>query len=419
LHSKIIRMIPKLRAKIYTISNRLGQKIGIDLPYYIENGFWVTMGQVFAMFAGLLLSVAFARLTTQEVYGQYQLVLSIVSIISIVSIPGLNTSIVQSVANGFDGSYKQTVGISFRWSLVGVPLLGCVGGYYYFFEHEFGLAITFLVGSVFFPFLFAPNTWGAFLQGKSKFELFSIWTSIENIATTIILIACIWFFPDHLLVISMAYFIAKAFFNLWFYKSSLRFIKTNDKDDDTIKYGWYLTKLQILALIVTNLDMIIIGTISYEKLAIYAIALKLLDIIKNFSKSIFSITFPKFAQKDVNLSYKNVLLIFSIGFFAALFFYLIIDFIIVFLYTDKFIASTIVFKKIIWSVVLYTPYFFLVQKVVATKDKNKLIKLTVYPPLAALLLPIGIFLLTQNIELLVIARVYINILVAFYFVVKK
>lgn len=159
-------MIQKTQEKIFILSRKYGRKFGLDLPYFVKNGFWVILRQGVGAITGLALSVAFARLATQEVFGQYQFILSILSIVSILSIPGLNTSIIRSAARGCDGDYKEVVRVSFIWSLLGVPALLIIGGYYYIYQsHPLGIAL--MISSIFFRFFTLPIPGITFCREKA------------------------------------------------------------------------------------------------------------------------------------------------------------------------------------------------------------------------------------------------------------
>lgn len=126
-------MLPILKNKIYNLSLIYGNKLGLDLPYFVKNGFWMTLRQIVDLLSGLAISIAFARLATKEVFGQYQFIIAAFSIAGILSLPGLNISILRSVSRRCDGDYKRAVRTSFRWSLLGVPLLLIFGAFYFFF----------------------------------------------------------------------------------------------------------------------------------------------------------------------------------------------------------------------------------------------------------------------------------------------
>ena len=187
-------MIKKIQQKIYDFSLLYGKKLGLDLPYFVKNGFWMTLRQIVILLSGMAVSIIFARIASKDIYGNYQLFISIFSIVSILSIPGLNNSIVNSVSRGNDGDYSVVVKKSFFWSLIGIPVLLILGAFYFHINKSLGISL--MVSSIFFPFYYAPNTWNAFLQGKRKYSLISIYSSVQSVANALATILVILFYRN-------------------------------------------------------------------------------------------------------------------------------------------------------------------------------------------------------------------------------
>lgn len=316
-----------LSDRIYSVSKRMGVELGLDMPYFIKNGFWVAFRQGVGVLTGLAISAAFARLASQEVFGQYQLVLSILSVVSILSIPGLNTAITQSVARGYDGDYKRAVKTSFLWSLLGTPVLLILGGYYYAYQ-SYPLGIALMVSSVFFPFLYAPNTWDAFLQGKSRFDLAAKYGSVQSVINAVATIAVVFISRENLVLITFIYLLSYTIFNWSYYLRTLQYIQNGDADGETLKFGWFLTKNGILGQISAHMDKVLIGTLlGPESLAIYAITLQVPIKMKEIFKVVISVLFPKLSKekrdiKEIFSEKKKVLFLsfFLVALISAAFF---------------------------------------------------------------------------------------------------
>ncbi|MDR3583400.1 MAG: oligosaccharide flippase family protein [Candidatus Pacebacteria bacterium] len=295
-------MIKKTREKIYVLSQRWGGRLGLDLPYFVKNGFWVALRQGAGVVAGLALSVTFARLASQEVYGQYQFVLSVLSIVSILSIPGLNLSITQSAARGHDGDYKEVVKVSFLWSLLGIPALLAVGAYYYA-TRSHPLGIAFMITAIFFPFFYAPNTWDSFLQGKGRFDVVTKYGIVQSMVNALATMVVIFFSRTSLIPIIMMYLVSYTFFNGYFYWRSLRYIENGKKDKDVFRYGWFMNKINFLGVIAANIDSVLVGIfLGPVNLAVYAIVSLVSNRLSALLKSFFSVIFPKIAQSEKSFS---------------------------------------------------------------------------------------------------------------------
>lgn len=296
-------MLLLLKNKIHTLSLLYGKKWEIDLYYFVKNGFWIVIKQSMGTFFGLLLSITFSRLASKDIYGQYQLVLSIFSMISILSIPGLNIAVARSVAMGNDGEYKKSVRKSFCWSLLGSPVLFLIGLYYFCLKSDSILGTSLIISSVFFPFFYAPNTWGGFLMGKSKFDVYAKFSLILDMISTVFTATVVILFPNNLILIVSSYFISYSLINGLYYFKSLKYISNDKKDGKTLKYGWFLTLNYNIEAIAESINKVVIGLfLSPAFLAIYSIVSLLPVKFRNISKPFLNILFPKMTSQKVNLT---------------------------------------------------------------------------------------------------------------------
>ena len=226
-------------------------------------------------------------------------------------------------------------------------------------------------------------------------------------------------FSESVFGILIGYLVITSVFNIIWYFKSKKLINNNKQENETVSYGLFVTKIQILSLIVVHFDKIIVGFFDIEILAVYAISLKMLDMIKSLSKSVFSVTFPKFAKGNIRITAKHILLLLFAGLFLSTIFYFSIDYIIIKLFTDKFSGSINLFKKLIWIATLYPAFFLLVQKISAQKNKKKMLQLRIFPPLTAILLSVGIFLITNKLEFLILTRVYTSFIGSFLILIFR
>lgn len=323
-------MLEKAKDKIFVFFEKWGKKIGLDLPYFVKNGFWMFLKQFVLMLCGIVVSIFFARVAAKEIYGGYQFFVSIFSIMSILSIPGLNNSILLAVSRGFEGDYKKAIKASFSWSLIGVPILFLIGTYYYQSNQQLGLAL--MIFSVFFPFFYAPNTWNAFLQGKKRYKEITVYSSVQIVLNAAATIAVVYFSKDNLFLIIMTHVISYVFFNIYYYYKSLKFIENNKTDPETIKYGFFLTKMNFSEMIAENLDKLIIGMfISPTALAAFAIISMIPIKTKALLKACMQVIFPKMAEENFKLNdfakQKRKILYFLLFFaiFVGLIYYFIAD----------------------------------------------------------------------------------------------
>jgi O-antigen/teichoic acid export membrane protein len=405
-------MFKKLQNKLYILSKKYSKKFGFDFTYFLKNGFWMTFRQIIGMMTGLLLSVAFARLLSKDTFGQYQFVISIMSMISIISITGLNTSIIQSVARGYDGSYIKAVKIRFLWSLVGIPALLIVGGYYYVYESQ-TLGLALLVSGIFFPFFYALNSWDSFLQGKERFDLSAKYGSIQSIINTLFTIGIVFFFGDNLVAITIAYFISYSIFNMLWFKKSLKYIENYEEDEKSIDFGYKITRIGILFTIYTHFDKIIVGILDMQYLAVYSIALKLLDIIKGFVKIVMNLLIPKFSKVKHRIYFRYIILLVILGLIFTLLSFLLVNHIIIILYGTDYMASYDIFKILCFVIIFYFLNSTLNAKVVAEKKLRIIYYINFIIPIISSLVAILVYYITKDLLYFIAAKIYISQILSF------
>lgn len=287
----------KFKAKIFIFSQTWGKKLGLDLSYFVSSGFWMTMRQGIEIASGVILLVIFARFTTKEVFGQYQLIISIFNIISILSLPGINTAVLRSSVRGFDGDFKSGVKSSFFWSLLGVPCLLATGVYYYHFSnHAVGLSL--MISSIFFPLFFAPNTWPFLLQGKKLYKELFIFNSVRAALNTAVTSLIVLTSEGSLIPIITTYFLSYSFFSLLYYKLSLKYVDNDKKDPEMLSYGKFITKVSAFNLLAENADRIIISfMLSVSDVAIFSIVSLAAIKMRSFINPVLSIVFPKMVSE--------------------------------------------------------------------------------------------------------------------------
>jgi len=359
--------------------NEWGKRYQVDLAYIIKNEFWVYLRQGIGLIAGLAIAVIFARLAPKEIYGQYNFIFAILAIATLASIPGLNNSVLRSVARGNDGNYKAAVKVSFLWSLLGIPALLAVGAYYYYYETPI-IGICFMISSVFFPFIHAPNIWNSFLQGKKRFDLTAKYGSIQATINAAAIIAILLLNPSHLVLIVVTNLAVNSFLACFFYRRSQQYIGNDAKDNECKKYGYFLTTANIAVTLANNIDKILIGILlGAPQLAIYSIALAVPQRVRTLLKPGWAPFTPKFSQdgvemKQIKEKVKRLILpltLVTLG--GSLLYWFFIDDIMLLLFTSKYMESIIYSKILLLFILASIPTAFLGRFAIAKKDTRAIV----------------------------------------------
>lgn len=313
--------------------------------YLLKSTIWLTSYQIISVVLGLILSIVFARFTTKEVFGNYNFLISIISMLSIISIPGLNTSMLRSISRKKEGVFPKAVKLSFIWSLIGIPLLIFIGIYYYFFGQKI-VGIGLFLAAIFFPLLYAPNNWSAFLQGKKRFDIFAKYSTVKTLLTTSAIIATIFIGKGNLILIFLIYLITNSVLNVFYYFKCHIFLDNNEEDDGWKKSGYKLSVSDFISISYDYMDKILIGLfLGPAQLAVYVIAVSIVSQIKASLIQVMKVIYPQIFQMNKDILIRTLKKIRNNFFLLSIAFVLIImillPYIITILYSNKYIDSII------------------------------------------------------------------------------
>ncbi|MBU1246924.1 oligosaccharide flippase family protein [Patescibacteria group bacterium] len=315
-------MLKNIRVKIYKLLRWSEAHTKTDMVYLAKGGFWLTLGQIISSASTFLLAIAFANLLPKETYGSYKYILSIASILAIPTLSGMNTAITQAVSRGYEGSLIPALKTKIRWGLFGALASLMLAGYYYF-NNNTTLTISFLIISVFLPFMDSFSVYGSLLVGKKQFKISTKYQIISQITAITILIITLCF-TQNLFFVLLAYFIPWTFLRFIFLKITLKKFRPNSQQDpQTIPYGKHLSLIGILGAVATHIDKILLfHYLGVAELAIYAFAIAPIEQIKGLFKNLPALALPKLARRSFHeidsILYKRLFLLFFIGSCMAL-----------------------------------------------------------------------------------------------------
>ncbi|MBA7469901.1 hypothetical protein ES707_05177 [subsurface metagenome] len=382
----------KMLEQVATKVSEYSKRYGIDFAYIIRNEFWVYLRQGVLLIVGLATVVAFARLAPKEIYGQYNFIFAILAIVALVSIPGLDNAVLRSVARGNDGNYTEAVKTKFLWSLLGIPVLLGTGAYYYHYGTPI-IGICLMISSVFFPFIYAPEIWKGFVQGKRRFDLMAKYGSMQSTVNAAAIIAILFLNPTHLVLIVVAHLAVTACLTCFFYLRSQRYIENKVEDNECVRYGYFLTTANIVTTLVQNIDKILIGILlGAPQLAIYSIALVVPREIRVLLKPAWTPFVPKFSQDWVKMTYIQEkarrfilpLALATLG--GSLLYWFFIDDIMLLFFSSKYMESIIYSRILLLSILASIPTVFLGYFTIAKKNTKAIVLGLYVSPILTLLI---------------------------------
>jgi len=288
-----------LKDRLYNLAKKYSSKVGLDLPYFIKGGFWLSIGQFFGTLKGFILSIVFANLLSKEVFGEYSFVMTVLGIAGIFALPGMGVAVVQAVAKGYEGTYFRALKDVFKWSWLGGLLLLCVSVHEYFFG-RFDVMLIFLILSSIFPFYSVSGFYPNLLNGKKRFDILTKLSSFFNIISTILIVLTVYFTKSvfWIVVITvLAQILINGYFSLFYVK---KFVKNKKIDEEGIKFGKSISFSMALSNIANNFDSLVVAYfLGFSDLAIFKIITSLPNQIKILANAFSPMLLPKIASKDM------------------------------------------------------------------------------------------------------------------------
>jgi O-antigen/teichoic acid export membrane protein len=289
-----------MKQHLYNIVARYSSKVGLDLPYFIKGGFWLSVGQFFNLLKGIVLSIIFANLLPKEVFGEYSFIMTVLGIAGIFAVPGMGVAVVQAVAKGYEKTHFRALKEVFKWSWLGSLFLLCFSVCEYFFE-KFNLSIIFLILSSLFPLYSVSGFYPNFFNGKRRFDILVKLSSSFDIISTILICVVFLFIKSvfWIVVVSvLMQILIQGYFSLIYVK---KFVENDNIDESSIKFGRNISFSMAFTDIANNFDSLIVASfLGFSDLAIFKIVTLLPNQIKRLANTFTPLLLPKIASKDMS-----------------------------------------------------------------------------------------------------------------------
>lgn len=279
--------------------NKASKHLGTDVPYFIKGGIWLLLSQTIASMSTLILSIFLANVISQETYGNYKYLTTIIGVLSAFSLSGSASVITQSVSRGVEGNFKLISKQNFLWSTVGSSLAIIIAAIS-IYRSEYKIALGLLFISVFIPFLLTSQLYLSFLSGKRDFKRNAIYGVISDIIIVLVILGATLLVSRDYLFIFIVFVLTTILVSYLFKWRTFKKYEPNDKtEQDDIKYVKHLSIINIIQIVYLQLDkLIIFYLLGPTKLAIYFFAIAVPDQIRGFIKIIGALALPKMSRPE-------------------------------------------------------------------------------------------------------------------------
>jgi O-antigen/teichoic acid export membrane protein len=298
-----------------------------DIQYFMSSTKFKFIFQLITFSVGFFITWFFANYTSPAFYGNYLYIISIGSFFSFLSFSGISSSIQQSVARGYERFYTSGMKVMFKYSIMGSIAIFLFSIFYIFFlEVQISVLFSIYIMGLFFPFSSAFSVYHFYLDGKFQFKKDFYYRLISLILQDSLLILLIFFTRNLIL----HFFLINTFsliLNVNFTRSCIKSLSDEplnlEKEKQSLKYGFFLSKIGFVATTSANINNILIGMFfNPVLLAFYMIGIGLPTKLLNLIKPTLSTLFSKYSKKDSKL--RKSFILFLIILSVLLFFLVII-----------------------------------------------------------------------------------------------
>lgn len=230
---------------------------------------------------GLISAVIWTRMMPKEIYGEYRVVLSILSFFGTFCYIGIGQAILKSAAREFDGNLAILTSMKSRANMVGALGILCVAVYYAFGRNESnGVWSALIVAAVFFSAYNRADIWTAWLNGKSRFKELALGRMASTLVPLFSLLAAVLVGFSELWVIVAFTFAAISLLNFGMLRLVRRHCVTGTTDQATIAYAHHATVAMSFGAVLVLDTAVLEHFFGAAEVAIYAVALLLPDQLK-------------------------------------------------------------------------------------------------------------------------------------------
>lgn len=287
--------------RLYESSILLTERLfKVDARYFINGGFWLSIGQGITILFGLVSTALLAHYLDEASYGVYKYLITVATIITAFSLSGAGQSILQTAAKGYRNFYSENTSYILKINLL-MSVIGGAGASYYYLNGNGLLATGCLLIALIQPFIQTYQYMPAYLQGSQQFKLTSKVHFFRVIFTTE-LILCTLLLTNNVILLFASYLAGQLVANLTTYYFFIHKDTTPTPFEITNKYINYAKHTSVRGVIGTiaqKVDYLLVFTqLGAVELAMYSVATVIPEQIKGSLKNLSQLLLPKYSQQE-------------------------------------------------------------------------------------------------------------------------
>lgn len=282
-----------LKTALLPLIDRVGSYFGVNARYFTQQGSFTLVAHGINIVYGILVSYLSALLFSQELFGQYRFVLSIIGMCAILKLSGLSTAISRSLSKNEKGPLVYTLKLYLLpAALFGITLLSAIAALQFWGRNE--LWPLFVVAALLAPIEAAALTFaGGIITGKALFKdaiYYSVTAKLLNLLLTVPMFI---FTPSPVALLAIILGVNIVVYGTFVYRYLPRYT-TDNSDTSVFTYGAKLSLFNIPGTIVWHIDSLLISAyFGLTQLAIFSVAILIPEQFKMLFKELLAVSFSR------------------------------------------------------------------------------------------------------------------------------
>ncbi len=303
------------------------------------------LAHALSLLLGLASTVFWTRWMPAETFGQYKVVLGVISIAGAFCLLGIGQIALMSAANKADGNLSRLIRNKLLANLGGTLLILGAAGYYSLSRSDSGALVGGLVAAaIIFPIYNSSELWLSWLNGKGSFGSLAAGKLITPTLALCAGLLVVSFHINEVWLIIFLFLALPSVQNVLMISRALN-LRDNDKhNEELMRLGRHMSLALVFSSLL-SLDVVLLEHFhKAEEVALYAVALVFPELVKGLFSIIGQVIAPKIYANDslakLWSSFRTKFLWITLVFAAlGLIGFIMIPILIPLLFTEKYAAA--------------------------------------------------------------------------------
>lgn len=279
----------------------LARFLKTDVASLASGSIWLIIGKIAGLVITVAVSIIYARYLSKEAYGSYRYILGIFGMLGIFALPGMSTSIVRSIARGYEGTFRVASRLIFI-SCFAVTIIGVSIAAYFFLTNKIGLGLGVLIVATATPFAEGLGNWRAYYEGKQLFYEKTKWIIFGNILHGVAMACTIFiiYFTNlgigsGIALLALVHSITTALPNIVLHQKLVRSMPRDSTiESGALWYGIHSSVAGIPSTIAYSIDSFLLYSfLGPASVAVYSFAIAPIEQLKALINSVADVAFPR------------------------------------------------------------------------------------------------------------------------------